>query len=155
MLKQERFGVIAIAALVVFTLIVIGFTVTSPSFGEGPTSLRGDKAIDDANDINEIHSVDQSGPRTKAYRQQPPLIPHRIDKYQIDLKVNQCMRCHDWPNNVAEGATKISETHYKDRDGNALDHVYSGRWFCTQCHVPQTEKSPIVPNTFEPARAGN
>lgn len=155
MLKQEKFGVIAIAALIVFTVIVVGVTVTSPSFGEGPHSLRGPDAINEPGTVNEIRSIDQSGPSTKAYRQQPPLIPHRIDKYQIDLKVNQCMRCHDWPNNVTEGATKISETHYKDRDGNALDHVYGGRWFCTQCHVPQTDKSPIVANTFEPARRGN
>ena len=42
----------------------------------------------------------------------PPLIPLRVDKYEIDLKVNQCLRCHDWPYNVQENATKISETHY-------------------------------------------
>jgi nitrate reductase (cytochrome), electron transfer subunit len=154
MSKKEHFGLAAIVALTAFALLVIGLTVTSPSFGDGPVSLRGEKNIDEANDVNDIHSIDQSGRVTKAYRQQPPLIPHRVDKYQIDLKVNQCMRCHDWPNNVAENAPKISETHYRDREGVALNQVYGGRWFCTQCHVPQTKKQAIVSNTFEPARSG-
>ncbi len=87
----------------------------------------------------------------RAYRQQPPLIPHKIDGYQIDLKVNQCMRCHDWPYSVEEGATKISETHYFDRNGVALDRVAGNRWFCTQCHVPQDDARELVPNRFKSA----
>lgn len=84
----------------------------------------------------------------RAYRQQPPLIPHKIDDYEIDLKVNQCMACHDWPRNVDVGAPKISETHYFDRDGVALDHVARTRWFCNQCHVPQVNAKPLVGNAF-------
>lgn len=152
MKREEKFGVAAVAALTTLSLLVIGLTLASPSYGDDPVSLRGETEIDEANVVNDIHTVDQGRRVTKAYRQQPPLIPHRIDKYETDLKVNECMRCHDWPNNVAENAPKISETHYRDRDGRALDHVYPGRWFCTQCHVPQTDKKPIVVNTFEPAR---
>lgn len=152
MKREEKFGLAAVAALTAFSMLVIGLTMVSPSYGEDTRSLRGEVGIDEANVVNEIHSVDQSGRATRAYRQQPPLIPHRTDKYEIDLKVNQCMRCHDWPNNVTENAPKISETHYRDRDGNALDQVYGGRWFCTQCHVPQTDKQPVIVNTFEPVR---
>lgn len=90
----------------------------------------------------------------KAYRQQPPLIPHRIDRYEIDLKVNQCVRCHDWPGNVEENAPKMSETHYVNRNGVALEHVARTRWFCTQCHVPQTDAPALVGNTFTPLRRG-
>ncbi|MCP5153389.1 MAG: nitrate reductase cytochrome c-type subunit [Ectothiorhodospiraceae bacterium] len=114
--------------------------------------MRGAIAIPDANAASPV--MKQNTDRTqlgRAYRQQPPLIPHNIEKYQISLKVNQCMACHDWPNNVREGAPKISETHYIDRDGVALDHVARTRWFCNQCHVPQVAAQPLVENQFKSA----
>ena len=42
----------------------------------------------------------------------------------------------------------ISITHYVDREGQTLGAVAPRRYFCTQCHVPQTVAQPIVPNTF-------
>lgn len=116
------------------------------------TSLRGEAAIEDTNTAPQLFGIDESGPITRAWRQQPPLIPHRIDKYEIDLKVNQCLRCHDWPYNVEENAPKISETHYEDRQGERLDFVSGTRWFCTQCHVPQATAQPLVENEFEPVK---
>ena len=115
-------------------------------------SLRGRTAIDETGSAPEVYRVDERGRLERNYRQQPPLIPHRVDKYEIDLKVNQCLRCHDWPGNVESGAPKISETHYVDRDGVALDQIARTRWFCNQCHVPQANAAPLVRNTFEPAR---
>ncbi len=115
-------------------------------------SLRGADGIDEGNAAPKVYQQDTSGRFAKAYRQQPPLIPHKISSYEIDLKVNQCMRCHDWPGNVEAGAPKISETHYISRDGVALDHVARTRWFCTQCHVPQANAPALVGNTFEPAK---
>lgn len=149
---KSKSGFIAVAGLTFAAAIVLGVVLTPSSFGDGPKSLRGEVDIPDENVLEDIYTVEQGDRYTKAYRQQPPVIPHRADKYEIDLKVNQCMRCHDWPNNVEEGAPKISETHYRDRDGKALDHVYGGRWFCTQCHVVQADAEPIVANTFESAR---
>ena len=114
--------------------------------------MRGDKDVEDTGAAPEVRRQNtDSGRLSRAYRQQPPLIPHKIDSYEIDLKVNQCMRCHDWPYNVQEGAPKISETHYTDRNGVALDRVAGTRWFCTQCHVPQVNARPLVDNTFESA----
>lgn len=155
MKRKEQSGLKKITGATGISLMVIGLALATASFAEDVQSLRGATAIDEPNVVGEIPSLDETGRVTKAYRQQPPLIPHRIDKYEVDLKVNQCMRCHDWPNNVAENAPKISETHYRDRDGVALDHVYGGRWFCTQCHVTQTQTRPLVSNTFEPARSSN
>ncbi|MDH5748984.1 MAG: nitrate reductase cytochrome c-type subunit [Rhodospirillales bacterium] len=114
-------------------------------------SLRGVTSLDETNDVNDIKRLNTGRRFDRAYRQQPPLIPHKIDKYQVNLKVNQCMRCHDWPNNTREGAPKISETHYTNRNGVALDQVSNSRWFCTQCHVPQTNAPALVENTFESA----
>ncbi len=136
-------------------LIIAGALVPVPdSVAADLQSLRGDTAIDEANTTPELYNVDESGPKSRAYRQQPPLIPHRIDKYEIDLKVNQCLRCHDWPYNVEENAPKISETHYESREGKRLDFVAGTRWFCTQCHVPQADAPTLVENVFKPVILG-
>ncbi|WP_208976308.1 nitrate reductase cytochrome c-type subunit [Polycladidibacter stylochi] len=85
----------------------------------------------------------------RAYRQQPPLVPHKVAPYQIDLKVNQCLNCHDWSNAGDHNAPTLSMTHYTDRDGKQTDAVAGNRWFCTQCHVPQVNAEPLVENEFK------
>lgn len=87
----------------------------------------------------------------RAYRQQPPLIPHKVDGYQITPTNNACMNCHDWPGNTKVKAPKVSETHYVDRQGVRLDKIAGTRYFCRQCHVPQADAKPLVGNTFENA----
>jgi nitrate reductase (cytochrome), electron transfer subunit len=118
---------------------------------EGTWSLRGEYALNDAAPLADIKKQNTSGKMGRAYRQQPPLIPHRMEKYQINRKVNQCLRCHDWPYNSEEGAPKVSETHYFNRNGVALDTVSGTRWFCTQCHVPQVQGRALVRNKFKNA----
>ena len=114
-------------------------------------SLRGATALDQDARAAEPNKQYTGKLFERNYRQQPPLVPHKIDSYQIDLKANQCIGCHDWPQNTAAGAPKISETHYIDRTGVRLNHVSTARWFCTQCHVPQEEATELVPNTFKSA----
>lgn len=87
----------------------------------------------------------------RAYRQQPPLIPHRIEGYQVTRAFNKCLSCHGWPQNAQYGAPKVSETHYETREGVRLDEVAGQRWFCTQCHVPQADARALVPNAFKNA----
>ena len=82
------------------------------------------------------------------YRQQPPLIPHGISQYQIDLRTNQCLTCHDWTRAGERNAPTLSMTHYLDRDGNELDHIAGTRYFCNQCHVPQVAAPDLVGNDF-------
>ncbi len=84
--------------------------------------------------------------------QMPPLIPHTISGYQITKNFNKCMDCHAWQKTKESGATKISVTHFKTRDGVELDTVSPRRYFCTQCHVPQSDAKPLVPNTYERAK---
>ena len=136
--------------------LILLLTAGALSFGVGAQnseiqSLRGEISVHEANSAPEIKRQDVDDRFTRSYRQQPPLIPHKIEKYQVNLKVNQCLRCHDWPYNVEEGAPKVSETHYVDRNGVSLDKVTSSRWFCTQCHVPQFKTRALVPNTFRSA----
>lgn len=87
------------------------------------------------------------------YVQQPPLIPHKVDGYVINRKSNKCLTCHSWSNAKESGATKISQTHFEDRDKNVLANVSARRYFCTQCHVPQVNAQPLVENTFKPITA--
>lgn len=117
----------------------------------GVKSLRGGTDLTDEAKAVDLNKQFTGKRFERNYRQQPPLVPHKIDNYQIDLKANQCIGCHDWPQNTAAGAPKISETHYIGRNGTRLNHVSTARWFCTQCHVRQAEAVELVPNTFKSA----
>jgi len=90
---------------------------------------------------------DQRLPRN--YRYQPPVIPHRIDGYQVDRNFNKCMDCHARGKTAFSQATPVSETHYLSRDGKVLDHVSTRRYFCQQCHVAQEAVKPLVGNRFQ------
>ena len=133
-------------------IFALGVTAEVAAQADDVSSLRGATTLPETARAPDLRRQNTDPGRFgRAYRQQPPLIPHKIDAYEIDLKVNQCMRCHDWPFNVEEGAPKISETHYFDRQGVALDEVSRTRWFCTQCHVPQVNARPLVENEFRSA----
>lgn len=87
--------------------------------------------------------------RKRNYPMQPPVIPHNIQDYQVDKNVNKCLSCHARKRAEDSQAPMISVTHYMDRDGNFLADVSPRRYFCFQCHVPQTNAKPMVPNTFK------
>jgi cytochrome c-type protein NapB len=86
--------------------------------------------------------------RTRNYPMQPPLIPHQIDNYQLDLRFNKCMDCHGRARTQESGAPMVSVTHFQDRDGNVLGEISPRRYFCTGCHVVQTDAKLKVKNTF-------
>jgi len=86
--------------------------------------------------------------RARNYPMQPPTIPHKIDGYQVDLNSNKCLSCHSRRRTEESQAPMVSVTHYMDRDGNFLAEVSPRRYFCNQCHVPQTNARPLVENTF-------
>ena len=85
------------------------------------------------------------------FQKQPPLIPHSIKGYNITQNFNKCMDCHSKERAEETGATKISLTHFRDRDGKELSTVSPRRYFCMQCHVPQFDAKPLVENTYKPA----
>lgn len=82
------------------------------------------------------------------YRDQPPVIPHRVDGYQVDKNFNKCLDCHAREKTELSRAIPVSATHYIDRTGKVLDRVSTRRYFCQQCHVAQDPKVPLVGNGF-------
>ena len=82
------------------------------------------------------------------YPEQPPVIPHSIDGYQIDLNGNKCLSCHARARTAESQAPMVSITHFMDRDGQFLASVSPRRFFCTECHVPQSTANPPVSNNF-------
>lgn len=86
--------------------------------------------------------------RLRAYPEQPPVIPHNIEGYQLTLNANRCLTCHARQFSVQFQAPMISVTHFMDRDGQVLGSVSPRRFFCTACHLPQTDAAPIVANEF-------
>lgn len=86
--------------------------------------------------------------KMRAFPEQPPVIPHSIEGYQLTLTANRCLSCHRRQYVEGSGAPMISITHYVDRHGQTLADVSPRRYFCLQCHVQQTKTQPLVENTF-------
>lgn len=136
----------------VVLLAAIGFSIQATA--ETVSSLRGAADIDqDSAAATTKKYAKDNEPIARDYVQQPPLIPHKIKNYRINLKSNKCMSCHSWSNYREANATKISQTHFESRDKNVLANVSARRYFCTQCHVPQVNAQPLVENVFEPVPA--
>lgn len=136
-------------------LVAFGAQLAQPVQAAEPVklqSLRGGTPVNQDNPPLGGHQERDRAPMDRDYVQQPPLIPHTIANYQITKNFNKCMDCHAFQKAKQSGATKVSVTHFKTREGTELDNISPRRYFCTQCHVPQTDAKPLVENTFQRAR---
>lgn len=125
------------------------FAVTAAFAQNQVATLRGDAPLAESADAPVIAKVINSDIRqVRNYPEQPPVIPHKIDGYQIDTKYNQCLTCHARSAIEVSQAPMVSITHFMDRDGQFLASVSPRRFFCTQCHVPQSDTAPLLENTF-------
>lgn len=84
----------------------------------------------------------------RTYPEQPPVIPHSIRGYEVNLRTNKCLTCHSREYAAQVQAPMISITHYVDRDQQMLAGVAPRRYNCQACHVPQTVARPPIDNTF-------
>jgi cytochrome c-type protein NapB len=117
----------------------------------GIESLRGQVEVSTINKSESMKQVPRDqNTIDRNYIQQPPMIPHTIRGYQVNLNANKCLSCHSFKNAGEMGATKISVTHFETRDGMTLSDVSPRRYFCLQCHVTQADAKPLVENTFQP-----
>lgn len=115
-------------------------------------SLRGDEIDTMAKKSEKLEVMNVKGGIERSYKQQPPMIPHEVEKYEINLKVNGCLTCHSEKTYEEKKAPKVGDSHYQTRDGKVLDTISSRRYFCTQCHAPQMGADPLVQNKFQGAK---
>lgn len=135
-------ALVALAACLAFAMPV--------SAQDKLVSERGDVAINQEVKPEGYRIERDRDPIPRDYVQQPPLIPHTTKGYSITQDFNKCMDCHSWTRYKEFGATKVSLTHFKDRDGNELANISPRRYFCLQCHVVQFDAKPLVENQFKP-----
>lgn len=132
------------------TLLLLLLASTALAQNNVVDSMRGATPIPEEAEPPRMATVENEDlKRGRNYPMQPPTIPHKIDDYQVDLNTNKCMSCHSRKRIEVSQAPMISVTHYMDRDGNFLAGVSPRRYFCTQCHVIQTDARPLVENTFQ------
>ena len=141
-------------------LLCLALLAALPAVHGAPLSdaLRGPVAIPDTTEPPRLtNAVNDDQPPPRNYSTQPPLIPHRIDGYQVDKNFNKCMDCHARDKTSFSQATPVSPTHYIDRSGKVLDHISTRRYFCKQCHVVQQPMTPLVGSRFrgDPAEAAS
>ncbi|WP_164659151.1 nitrate reductase cytochrome c-type subunit [Tropicibacter sp. Alg240-R139] len=116
---------------------------------ESVATLRSGTPLADNAEPPAIAKVVNSDLRqVRNYPEQPPLIPHKIDGYQIDLNANQCLQCHSRTAIEVSQAPMVSITHFMSRDNQFLASVTPRRYFCNQCHVVQVEAKALVENGF-------
>ncbi|MCQ0988822.1 nitrate reductase cytochrome c-type subunit [Jiella marina] len=128
------------------------FAATAFLFGAAlaqPVSLRGPTSpADNAEPPPMANFEEGAGRKVRNYPEQPPIIPHDVTGYRIDLNSNKCLSCHARARVGESGAPMVSITHFMDRDGQFRAAVTPRRYFCTQCHVSQQEVTPLVENDF-------
>jgi cytochrome c-type protein NapB len=113
-------------------------------------AMRGKTPILEATQPPRLsNAVNDDNRVPRNYAQQPPVIPHRVDGYQVDKNFNKCLDCHARAKTDFSLAVPVSSTHYMNREGKVLAQVSTRRYFCLQCHVAQEAAKPLVGNSFQ------
>jgi len=137
-------------AAIVATAVVAGGAFAQAAGTDPLAGLRGPTPIEQESRPAPLPKpVNDDVRRARSYPAQPPVIPHQIDNYQLDLRFNKCMDCHGRSRTQESQAPMVSVTHYQDRDGNIRQEISPRRYFCTACHVPQNDARLPVKNTFQ------
>jgi len=139
---MRKIIILAFAALLAAgSSSLLAQSVTSALRGATPLNEEGP-----APRMTPLRNTTEKEPRN--YPEQPPLIPHQIEGYQVDINGNKCLSCHSRSRTGESQAPMLSITHFMDRDGQFLASISPRRFFCTQCHVPQHETRAPVANDF-------
>ena len=141
---------IALAVCSGLIVLAIGGVADSQTGSGGLQSrLRGNAALAEERPAPRMLPQANTDVRSvRNYPEQPPIIPHTIEAYQLDANVNQCLSCHARSRTGESQAPMVSITHFMDRDGQFLASVSPRRYFCSQCHVPQYPVTAPVGNRF-------
>ena len=145
---MTRLSKSAFAALIVTAVIALPLVASAQV-----VSLRGDSELSaDSDKFDRKKPLTASGGFERAWKLQPPTIPHNTDNDRITLKENTCLNCHSKETFKKEKAPLIGDSHFVDASGKMLPDVNMRRHFCTQCHVPQMDAKPLIDNVFVGAK---
>jgi cytochrome c-type protein NapB len=141
----------AIRALVIAAAMLAGTAALAQKVPDAPRLTGGSPPTTPVPAPPVPRAITDDVRRARNDPEQPPVIPHAIDGYQITLHANQCLTCHARQYIEGSGAPMISVTHFMDRDSQVLADVTPRRHFCNACHVTQSDVQPLVRNTFRDA----
>jgi cytochrome c-type protein NapB len=131
-------------AAAVLVASISGFALAQPF-----SALRGSTPLDqEGRPPIMTPEMNTSEREARNYPEQPPLIPHTTEGYEVSIRANRCLSCHARSRTRESQAPMISITHFADRDGQFLASISPRRYFCTQCHVPQHNVKVPVENDF-------
>ncbi|MEZ8824799.1 nitrate reductase cytochrome c-type subunit [Vibrio amylolyticus] len=145
-----------ITALLSVGLLLTGVAqaeLDNPGGIGGVESLRGVSELEATRPADDFKKFPREQALGSEFVYQPPLVPHSVRGYEVSLNANKCLACHSWKNAKEMGATKVSVTHYVNREDAVLADVSPRRYFCLQCHVPQAAANPLIENEFKPVDA--
>ncbi|MBT6095234.1 MAG: nitrate reductase cytochrome c-type subunit [Rhodospirillaceae bacterium] len=146
---MKRMIVSTTTGLALALALTISLTPATVS-AEGASSLRGDLALPEVKSPPQVFKLKLDQDKfERNFKTQPPLVPHKVAKYRVNLKVNRCLKCHDKANYKEEESPMAGKSHYMDASGKETAKLNMKRYFCMQCHVPQTDAKPLVANTFK------
>lgn len=113
------------------------------------SGLRGPVPLDQVGAAPRLTPLNNTSQRqVRNYPEQPPVIPHTTEGYEVSINSNRCLTCHARSRTGESQAPMISITHFMDRDGQFLATISPRRYFCEQCHVPQHMVKAPVQNSF-------
>ncbi len=131
-------------------VVTAGLLLSAQGMAGSLQSLRGAQDIPAGSvETEDLKIVKDKEKIARTFEEQPPVVPHKVESYAVNLKENKCMDCHSKENAKEKEATAVSESHYQTRDGERLGSLAARRYFCTQCHVPQVIAPPLVENEFK------
>lgn len=155
-IQTSLIGIIAVAILATAGTWAVsaqdpesGAPAATPDEYRSIDALRRGAPLDTEPDAAPMARVlDGERRRERGWPEMPPTIPHAIDGYQVTRNANRCMVCHSRAGAERFMAPMVSVTHFMDRDSQVLAQVSPRRYFCTQCHVVQTDARVLVENGF-------
>lgn len=153
MIPQKWLAVPAVLALV-SACAMVGGGVDDSDIGLSKTSVfdSPEPEVFVYDDTRARYSTSMA----RAFPGAPPQVPHEVESMlPITLDDNQCLECHDRPDEIGgeagRGGKPMDKMHYSQAgaEGSEDGWLLSGmRYNCNQCHVPQAEVAPLVENSF-------
>jgi len=154
--------------------VTVAPTITEASLGLRKTDLYSEDSTIAAKTEYRTSQAMGSTKIKRAFQDAPPMIPHDVEgMLPIKIGDNACIGCHMPEVAAGMGATPIPVSHFTNfRPNNKVvngtfqkevdnyknevsikkvNHLYGGRYNCSQCHAPQSQGNLAVENTFEPA----